>query len=77
MAVSRPTMKVDYVAIGLLPSRKSAAHRSLKRELAEIVFVEAALSVGGPLRRKGSCDVDFKGAGVDQMILGVKVSVPG
>jgi hypothetical protein len=32
-------MKVDYVAIGLLPSRKSAAHRSLKRELAEIVFV--------------------------------------
>ena len=40
----------------------------LNRELAEIVFVEAALSVGGPLKRKGPCDVDFKGAGIDQMI---------
>lgn len=48
--------------------RHVASRRRLKRELAEIVFVEAALSVGGPLKREGPRDVDFKGAGIDQMI---------
>ena len=48
--------------------RHVASRRRLKRELAEMVFVETALSVGGPLKRKSPRDVDFKGAGIDQMI---------
>jgi hypothetical protein len=48
--------------------RHVASSRQLNRELAEIVFVEAALSVSGLVKRKGPRDVDFKGAGIDQMI---------
>jgi hypothetical protein len=45
--------------------RRVASRRRLKRELAEIVFVEAALSIGRPLKRKCPRNVGFKGAGIN------------